>query len=416
MKRILLFAVSLVIATAAYALEKHNGQHVFTGNLTIPSGATLTVDGTFTNAGSGGMTLANGESINTDTDDTFDFTRDDAGTVTITASDNNAVAALTVLPGGAAALTLGGASTTSVTLTTDGTGTGEVVLPAQSIAAAEMVDDTVDGAQLADTVTLDATLLGVSNGSTGGVIVNFHDYADTADDDMPHAVLTTNCTDATTGAEDCDFSIGVVEAGAAAETRFSIDADAGVTVGSANTTALTVTTDGTGTAEVSLPAGSVDGTELLDGTINAVDEAFAGRAQIVICGDLTTINNNTIYYGPNRAVTATAIGGFTCDVSSAGNATEATADALAFEAQAFQVRAMVCRTVDTNATVSFTLRTAEGATVPSVTCSTADNQLDCVADVQTTTAIASGATIAVAAASSADLGTAAFVCAIDVVF
>jgi hypothetical protein len=62
----------------------------------------------------------NGESIANDTDGTFDLTRDESGTVTVTASDDNAVAALTVLPGGAAALTLGGSSTTSASIVTDG--------------------------------------------------------------------------------------------------------------------------------------------------------------------------------------------------------------------------------------------------------------------------------------------------------
>jgi len=83
-------------------------------------------------------------------------------------------------------------------------------------------------------IKVGATLLGLQNGSTGGVVLNFHDYADTTDDDMAHSVLTTNCTDASTGAEDCDYSVGVVEAGAAAETRFSIDADGDITLGSAN--------------------------------------------------------------------------------------------------------------------------------------------------------------------------------------
>jgi len=163
-------------------------------------------------------------------------------------------------------------------------------------------------------------------------------------------------------------------------------------------------------------AASITTASIVNDTIEAADEHYAGRGQIVICGDLTTINNNTVYYGPNTAVTATALGGMTCSTANAGNTTEATADAPAFQARAFQVRGMVCRNVDTNAAVSYTLRTAAGATVPSVTCSVADNELDCVADVQTTTTIASGATVAIAAASTADMGAAAFVCAIDIAY
>lgn len=167
---------------------------------------------------------------------------------------------------------------------------------------------------------------------------------------------------------------------------------------------------------VTLPSGSISSSEIEDGTIAAADEAFAGRGQIVICGDATTVNDNTVYYGPIVTVNASDTGGMDCDVTAAGNATEATADAPAFTAKAFHVRGMVCRTADTNATVSYTLRTAGGATVPSVTCSVSDNELDCVADVQTTTAIASAATVAVAVASTADMGAAAFVCTIDIAY
>ncbi len=68
----------------------------------------------------GTWTGANGETITNATDGAFLFTRDESGTVTITAADDNAVAALEILPGGAATMTLGGTSTTVLTLTTDG--------------------------------------------------------------------------------------------------------------------------------------------------------------------------------------------------------------------------------------------------------------------------------------------------------
>jgi hypothetical protein len=143
-------------------------------------------------------------------------------------------------------------------------------------------------------------------------------------------------------------------------------------------------------------------------------QAMPGRAVLQICGDATTVNNNTVYYGPNRAVSSTTASGMTCDTTAAGNATEATADAPAFEAKAFQVVGMVCRSPDANAALSYTLRNNAGATVPSVTCSIADNALDCVADIQTSADIASGNPIAVAVASTSDIGTVAFVCNIYV--
>lgn len=385
------------------------------------------------------ITLASNDSINNTTDATFDFTRDDAGTVTLTCSDNDATAALTILPGGAAAFTLGGGSTTSITLTTDGTGTGEVVLPLQSVAGSEMVNDTVDAAQMTDTLDLDADLTLTLGGgeqvianktatdatAENGLEVNFTALDTTSGTTAQYGIYVNNVasTEAADGlfvADNADADDAVAAAFLALNpTRFTSHLSTGnaaLVIGESATDAVTITTDGTGTAELVLSAGAIDGTEILDGTVQAVDEAYAGRGKLVVCGDLVTISNNTVYYGPNRAVSATGSGGMTCDTTAAGNTTEATVDEAALQAKAFQVRGMICRTVDTNATVSFTLRTAAGATVPSVTCSTADNELDCVADVQTTTEIASGATIAVAAASTADVGTAAFVCEIDIAY
>lgn len=81
---------------------------------------------------------ANGETVMNGTDGTLTMTRNTSGTVTVTAADDDATAALTVLPGGAAAMGIGGASTTAVTVLTDSTGNGEVVLPAASVGAAEV--------------------------------------------------------------------------------------------------------------------------------------------------------------------------------------------------------------------------------------------------------------------------------------
>lgn len=142
-----------------------------------------------------------------------------------------------------------------------------------------------------------------------------------------------------------------------------------------------------------------------------------GRAQFVICGDATTINNNTVYYGPDLTLAANNEG-LNCDINATGGTTEADEDEAVYGAQAFQVVSMVCRNeADANADISYTLRTAAGATVPSVTCTIADNARDCVADTQTTTEIAAGATVAVAAASTGDIGANnGFVCTIYAVF
>lgn len=141
---------------------------------------------------------------------------------------------------------------------------------------------------------------------------------------------------------------------------------------------------------------------------------LTGRARISICGDATTVNNNTVYYGPSQVVAAGGL--MTCNIAQAGSTTEATADAPAWDAKAFQVLSMDCHVTDPGATVSFTLRSAAAATTPSLTCSIADNFNDCFVSTGTTTAIASGATLAIAAASAADMGAAQFVCNLSVAY
>lgn len=109
---VLVIALLTLCASVAFAAENHRGVHNFTGEVNI--------SGTLTKTGTGGMTLANGESINTDTDAAFDFTRNTAGTVTLTSSDDDATAAMTVDPGGNATLTLGSASDTVTVAATSG--------------------------------------------------------------------------------------------------------------------------------------------------------------------------------------------------------------------------------------------------------------------------------------------------------
>lgn len=105
----------------------------------------------------------NSETLDNNTDAQFMFGRNDTGTVTITAKDNNSDAAFTVTPGGAAALTLGTTgvgNTTSITLATDSTGDGEVVLPTDSISTGEILDNTVTATDLSATITFaDADLI-----------------------------------------------------------------------------------------------------------------------------------------------------------------------------------------------------------------------------------------------------------------
>lgn len=168
---------------------------------------------------------------------------------------------------------------------------------------------------------------------------------------------------------------------------------------------LTVDSGGTLTA-ASGSTTNIAGTFKIGGTTVAAEPLQnPGRGFFTICGDATTINNNTVYYGPGITLTANIPGGQNCDITAAGSTTEATADAPIFTNQAFHVTGMICRNqADQDAAISYTLRSAAAATTPSVTCSIADGERDCVADVQSTTAIAAGATVAIAAASAGDIG------------
>jgi hypothetical protein len=150
----------------------------------------------------------------------------------------------------------------------------------------------------------------------------------------------------------------------------------------------------------------------VDGTL------LMGVSSFNICGDNTTINDNIVYYGPSIALTANTSGGQACDINAAGNTTEGTADAPIYTSQAFQVLGMTCRNeADAGADISYTLRSAAAATVPSVTCTIADDDRDCVADVQSTTDIAAGATVAVAAAAGSAVGdNTGFICQVFVAY
>lgn len=148
-----------------------------------------------------------------------------------------------------------------------------------------------------------------------------------------------------------------------------------------------------------------------DGTVTMNGQAITGALQnpgrgfFQICGDAATVNNNTVYYGPSTTLTASIPGGRGCDITAAGNITEAIADEPVFSSTAFQVLGMQCyNQADQDANISYTLRSAAAATTPSVTCTIADNARDCQADVQTTTAVAAAATVAIAVASSLDVG------------
>lgn len=208
-----------------------------------------------------------------------------------------------------------------------------------------------------------------------------------------------NTTSTITGSSASDIAINT--------NKFTVAASSGNTVVAGTLAVTGVATVG---GLVTTSPTVVDGV-----TVNAKALTLPGRASIGICGDGTTINNNTVYYGPSMVTVAGS--GRVCDITQAGNTTEATADAPAFDNTAFQVLSMDCLTADPGASgVSFTLRNNAAATVPSVTCSVANTKLGCTANIQTTTAIAAGNPISIAAASAGNQGTTPFSCILQVAY
>jgi len=72
--------------------------------------------------------LQNDESITNAVDDTFLLSREDSGTVTVTAADDDANAALTVVAGGTGTLTLGNATNADISIVSDGVNLSETEL------------------------------------------------------------------------------------------------------------------------------------------------------------------------------------------------------------------------------------------------------------------------------------------------
>jgi hypothetical protein len=119
----------------------------------------------------------------------------------------------------------------------------------------------------------------------------------------------------------------------------------------------------------------------------------------VFCGEAN--ENGTVFLGP--ALTNfggggddTTIGGTVCDALESG--TEATADGPLFANVPYKITGMYCRIDGTLAgteTVVFTMRSAEAAVTPALTCTVAAAGTDCRTLTGTTTDVAAGATVAV---------------------
>jgi len=145
------------------------------------------------------LTLENSETITNAVDDTFLLSRDDSGTVTVTAADDDANAALTVVAGGTGTLTLGNATNTDISIVTDGV----------NISEAELI--ILDGVTSS---TAQINYLDAADGETGSGSVVF--------DDTP-ALITPNIGAAT--------GTGLDASGTVSANLFTPDAADGANIG-----------------------------------------------------------------------------------------------------------------------------------------------------------------------------------------
>ena len=106
----------------------------------------------------------------------------------------------------------------------------------------------------------------VTSGASTAPSIAFKDFND-AESPAPSTVeITANLTTVTTDAQVADVQI-TQQRGGSLVNAFQSVGNGAVTVGNAGTTAITLTTDGTGDAEFVVPAQSISGAEILNGTV-----------------------------------------------------------------------------------------------------------------------------------------------------
>jgi len=141
-----------------------------------------------------------------------------------------------------------------------------------SVTSAKILDDTIDSVDYAADSIDDEH---INWGSGAGQV----DYSDITTGNISTAgtAATGNLTVTGTGSFSSTVATGALTVTGLVNTSIGIDAVGAVDLdyGSADVTDHTFLTDGTGTAEIVLPAGSIDGTEILDDTIDSADYAAA---------------------------------------------------------------------------------------------------------------------------------------------
>lgn len=172
---------------------------------------------------------------------------------------------------------------------------------------------------------------------------------------------------------------------------------------------LTVSSGGTGDAQVDLPENSI-----------GPDEMAGVHDSIWTCGQLA--NNGTVFSGPvvqflaGDYTTSFVMGGAGCDALE--NADEATADTpVGWANTAFKVTGMVCEVSSSGANgVVLTARSAVANLTPSITCTVPTGQTTCSTTTGSTTDIAANATIAVRATDTENLSAEDYSCKIGIIW
>ena len=167
---------------------------------------------------SGSYVGANADTITNAVDGQFLFTRAESGAVTITCADFNSDCELVLQNGGTHPIRIGEATV----------GTTQIEFSTQGLNV--FIDE-------------DGNTMSLQGSDANSVILDFRDYGDTTDDDMAHAILDSNCTTTTTGAEECNLNISITTGGANVEV-IALDPAGGIEIGDITTTAFTIVTDG----------------------------------------------------------------------------------------------------------------------------------------------------------------------------
>jgi hypothetical protein len=173
------------------------------GAMTGTTADTFTVDSDGGGAGTGNF--AGGEfsdSIVFSADATIDFTRDDTGIVTLTCSDDDAIAGCTYDAGGASPIAVGSADVTQVTVVTDGgtvTMDGVVSVPGDITAAPESATAQYGANQAANNEFIGLPRIGMAalGAMTNGTVSSFLLMDDSPTGECAPIVAGTEASDAT---------------------------------------------------------------------------------------------------------------------------------------------------------------------------------------------------------------------------